>query len=69
MKRILLFAAAVAVFASCCRKPEPFSVIPMPSQVELTKGTFCVKGTDISVDQNIDELSQKAIGRFVYNCM
>ena len=66
MKRISLFFAA-AVLAVACAKPVPqeFHVIPMPAQVNVTEGAFCVKGTQISLDPAMDELSQKAVGRFV----
>ena len=58
---------ATAVIAAACAKPEPqeFHVIPMPESVTVTDGAFCVKGAPVSIDQNLDQLSQKAVGRFV----
>ena len=66
MKRISLFFAAAVLTAACAKPvPQEFHVIPMPAQVNVTEGAFCVKGTQISVDPAMDELSQKAVGRFV----
>ena len=66
MKRIFSYFA-VAVLAAACAKPVPqeFRVIPMPSEVNIAEGAFCVKGVQIYVDPAMDELSQKAVGRFV----
>lgn len=63
LKRII-FAAALVV---ACAKPQPqeFHVIPMPESVTVTDGAFCVKGAPVSIDNNLDQLSQKAVGRFV----
>ena len=67
MKKLTILLAALAVMA--CAKtvpvPQEFHVIPMPAQVSITEGAFCVKGVQISVDPAMDELSQKAVGRFV----
>ena len=50
-----------------CAKPQPqaFHVIPMPADVTVSEGAFCVKGVAVKVDENLDELSQKAVGRFI----
>lgn len=57
----------LAVLALSCAKPQPqaFQVIPMPADVTVTDGAFCVKGVAVAVDSALDELSQKAVGRFV----
>ena len=57
----------LAVLAFSCAKPQPqaFQVIPMPADVTITDGAFCVKGVAVAVDSALDELSQKAVGRFV----
>lgn len=57
----------LAVLAFSCAKPQPqaFQVIPMPADVTVTDGAFCVKGVAVAVDSDLDELSQKAVGRFV----
>ena len=57
----------LAVLAVSCAKPQPqaFQVIPMPADVTVTDGAFCVKGVAVAVDSALDELSQKAVGRFV----
>ena len=65
MKRITFLLAALAVMA--CSKPVPqdFHVIPMPAEVEFSEGVFPVKGAAVSIDPALDELSHKAVGRFV----
>ena len=51
MKRISIFIAALALLASCQQPvPQAFSVIPYPNEVNLTEGTYNVKGTAIAVD-------------------
>ena len=57
---------AVAAFLSACAQPQPqaFHVIPMPAQVSLQEGSFCVKGAAVTCDQNMDEASVKAVHRF-----
>lgn len=57
----------LAVLAVSCAKPQPqaFQVIPMPADVTVTDGAFCVKGVAVAVDSALDDLSQKAVGRFV----
>ncbi|MBQ9194064.1 MAG: beta-N-acetylhexosaminidase [Bacteroidales bacterium] len=37
----------------------------MPADVTVTDGAFCVKGVAVTVDPALDELSQKAVQRFV----
>ena len=64
MKRILLFAATLAMMVSCFNKQEPFSVIPMPADVSFDKGVFHVKGAGITIDNNMDGLSVQAVMRF-----
>jgi len=65
MKKTIMMM--LAVLAVSCAKPQPqaFQVIPMPADVTVTDGAFCVKGVAVAVDSALDELSQKAIGRFV----
>ena len=53
------------MLASCSHKAESFSVIPMPNDVTLLKGTVCVKGAAVEIDPSIDKASREAIGRFV----
>ena len=65
MKRLVSIFAVAALIAACA-KPQEFHVIPMPAEVTIASdGTFCVKGAAVSVDENLDELSQKAVARFV----
>ena len=62
MKRISIFIAALALLASCQRPvPQAFSVIPYPNEVNLTEGTYNVKGTAIAVDPAMDEASKAAV--------
>jgi hexosaminidase len=65
MKKVTLILSAMLVLA--CAKPQPqaFHVIPMPADVTVSEGAFCVKGVAVKVDENLDELSQKAVGRFI----
>ena len=58
---------ATAVLAAACAKPQPqeFHVIPMPESVTVTDGAFYAKGAPVSIDESLDQLSRKAIGRFV----
>ena len=60
MKRFLLFLSALAVLS--CAKPQPqaFQVIPMPDQVTVNDGTFCVKGAAVHFDDDLDEASAAA---------
>ncbi len=61
-----MILTGLAVIASCCNtKPEPFSVIPLPNEVSIGEGAFCIKGTKIQLDEALDDASAKAIGRFV----
>ena len=66
MKRISILLS-LAVLLAACAKPQPqaFHVIPMPADVTLSEGAFPVKGAAVTVDPALDELSQKAVGRFV----
>ena len=65
MKKTIIMM--LAVLALSCAKPQPqaFQVIPIPADVTVTDGAFCVKGVAVAVDSALDELSQKAVGRFV----
>lgn len=72
MKRLALLTAIIALGA-CSPKPEAFSVIPMPADVTLSDGSFCVKGAALLLDDNMEEVlgeeafmaSFSAIMRFV----
>ena len=64
-KQILLLSALVALFSCAKPVPQDFHVIPMPADVTLSEGSFSVKGVAVSIDPAMDELSQKAVGRFV----
>ena len=62
----MILTAALVLMAACAKpQPQPFHVIPMPDDVTVSEGSFCVKGVAVSIDENMDELSQKAVLRFV----
>ena len=66
MKRLVLLMGTIALLAACHKaQPQAFHVIPMPDEVEFSKGSFPVKGVAVSIDPALDELSHKAVGRFV----
>lgn len=66
MKLLCALFSTVVIAAACARPvPQEFHVIPMPESVTVTDGAFCVKGAPVSIDSNLDQLSQKAVGRFV----
>ena len=66
MKNILLTLLAAVLVLSCREngQPQPFSVIPMPNDVTLAEGSFNVAGALVSVDDNLDEASAKAVKAF-----
>ena len=66
MKNTLLTLLAVVLVLSCREngQPQPFSVIPMPNDVTLAEGSFNVAGALVSVDENLDEASAKAVKAF-----
>ena len=66
MKNILLTLLAAVLVLSCREngQPQPFSVIPMPNDVTLAEGSFNVAGALVSVDENLDEASAKAVKAF-----
>ena len=63
MKNTLLTLLAAVLVLSCREngQPQPFSVIPMPNDVTLAEGSFNVAGALVSVDENLDEASAKAV--------
>ena len=66
MKNTLLTLLAAVLVLSCREngQPQPFSVIPMPNDVTLAEGSFNVAGALVSVDENLDEASAKAVKAF-----
>ena len=66
MKPFTLFFAALALFAACSQpQPQAFQVIPMPDQVTVNDGSFCVKGAAVHFEDDLDEASMAAVLRFV----
>ena len=63
----ILSILALSIAVACGEKPQPqpFSVIPMPNDVTLAEGSFNVVGARISVDENLDAASAKAVDDFV----
>ena len=64
MKKLISIIAVAALIAACA-KPQEFHVIPMPAEVTINEGSFCAKCANVSVDENLDSLSKKAVARFV----
>ena len=66
MRNTLLTLLTVVLALSCREngQPQPFSVIPMPNDVTLAEGSFNVAGALVSVDENLDEASAKAVKAF-----
>ena len=63
----MILAAALVLMAACARpQPQAFHVIPMPADVTVNDGSFCVKGAAYDMDENVDVPSQNAILRFVH---
>ena len=67
MKHTFLTLLTIALAVACGEKkqPQPFSVIPMPNDVKLSEGSFNVAGALVSVDENLDKASAKAVDGFV----
>ena len=66
MKPFSLLLAALFVFAACSQpQPQAFHVIPMPADVTVSDGSFCVKGAAVHFDDDLDEASMGAVLRFV----
>jgi hexosaminidase len=66
MKKLTLILSALALLGACAKPvPQEFHVIPMPATVNLTEGTFNVKGAAVNFDENMDEASTNAALRFV----
>ena len=62
----LIVAAAVALAASCAKEqPLPFHVVPMPNDVTFADGSFSIAGAPLLIDEDLDEMSVKAVRRFV----
>ena len=66
MKKLTILFSVLAVMACAKPVPQEFHVIPMPAEVNLTEGVFCVKGVAYDMDENVDPASQDAILRFVH---
>ena len=64
MKKIISIFAVTALVAACAR-PQEFHVSPMPADVTVSDGSFCVKGAAVQVDDSLDEASKAAVARFV----
>ncbi len=64
MKRFI-FVILALVCTACCSRPQNFNVIPMPASVNLSEGSFCVKGARVSIDQDLDSSSVAAVWRFI----
>ncbi|MCR5003525.1 MAG: beta-N-acetylhexosaminidase [Bacteroidales bacterium] len=59
-----LLSLVLAVSCSTPQQPQPFSVIPMPNDVQLSEGSFNIVGARITCDSKMDEASLKAVENF-----
>jgi len=66
---ILLYLLSLSVAVSCndAPQPQPFSVIPMPDEVQLSEGSFNIAGASISCDGDMDEKTLKAVESLTSN--
>ena len=66
MKRFSIFLTACLAIVACTKpKPQAFHVIPMPAEVTLSEGAFCVKGAAVHFEDDLDEASAAAVIRFI----
>ena len=65
MNRFFPLLAVVLLTACAQPKPQAFSVIPMPNDVSVADGYFCLKGAAVNFDDKMDEASLDAAFRFV----
>lgn len=61
---ILAVAALLAPASLAKEKTTTINVIPYPSSVEITKGSFNARGAQFNCDAAMDELSRKAVSTF-----
>ena len=64
MKRLILAAALLVCIDCLAAKPAPPQIVPAPQSMELTKGTFRLKGVNINCDPAMDAASLRAVRRF-----
>ncbi len=65
MKKSIVILTSLVLLAGCAKpQPQAFQVIPMPADVTVNEGYFPVTGAAIACDENMDELSVKAVNRF-----
>ena len=65
MKKSIAILTSLVLLAGCAKpQPQAFQVIPMPAEVTVNEGYFPVTGAAIVCDENMDELSVKAVNRF-----
>ncbi len=61
MKKILLMIALLAPMCARAAKPEVPSIVPAPQKLELTKGSFNMKGVAINCDPAMDHNALRAV--------
>lgn len=61
MKRFLLIVAMLGSICAWGAKPTAPSIVPAPAKLEMTKGTFNMKGVVVNCDPAIDHQALKAI--------
>ncbi len=64
MKRILMLIALLSpMFAHAAKTAAP-DIVPAPLKLEMTKGSFKLKGVSINCDPSLDAASVKAVRQF-----
>ncbi|MBR3075412.1 MAG: beta-N-acetylhexosaminidase [Bacteroidales bacterium] len=64
MKRFLLSLTILAPVMAWATKPSVPEIVPMPQKIEMTKGSFKMKGVSINCDPMTDAATLRAVRQF-----
>ncbi len=64
MKRILMLIALLSPLCAGAAKVTPPDIVPVPQKLEMTKGTFKLKGVSINCDPTLEARTVKAVRQF-----
>ena len=64
MKRILMLIALLSPLCAGAAKVTPPDIVPVPQKLEMTKGTFKLKGVSINCDPALEARTVKAVRQF-----
>ena len=64
MKKIVLALALLVPALSWAARPATPEIVPVPQKMEITKGSFQVKGVGINCDPTVDARTLKAVRQF-----